>query len=60
MSPLIGFAFMLFILLIPPCISALTTIKNELGWGWLGFEFLFLFGVGWILAFFVVQIGMLV
>jgi ferrous iron transport protein B len=59
MSPLIGFAFMLFILLIPPCFSALATIKGELGWRWLAFEFVFLFAVGWLMSFLVVNIGLL-
>jgi ferrous iron transport protein B len=37
----------------------MATIKGELGWRWLGFEFLFLFAVGWLLAFAVFQIGSL-
>lgn len=60
MTPLVGFAFMLFMLLIPPCISALATIKNELGWKWLIFEFIFLFALGWLMAFLLVQIGNLI
>jgi ferrous iron transport protein B len=60
MTPLIGFAFMLFMLLIPPCFSALATIKGELGWRWLAFEFIFLLCIGWLMAFAVVRIGGLI
>jgi ferrous iron transport protein B len=56
MSPLKGFVLMLFMLLIPPCFAALATIKAELGWAWLGFEFCFLLLSGWILAFAVFQL----
>jgi ferrous iron transport protein B len=58
-TPLAAFAFMLFILLIPPCFAALATIKSELGWRWLGFEFIFLFITGWLAAFAAVRIGAL-
>jgi len=58
-SPLLAFVLMVFTLAIPPCIAAMATIKGELGWKWLGFEFLFLFAVGWLLSFAVFQIGSL-
>jgi ferrous iron transport protein B len=57
MHPLNAFTFMLFMLLIPPCFAALSVIKAELGWKWLGFEFLFLLMLGWIVAFIVFQCG---
>jgi ferrous iron transport protein B len=56
-TPLAAFAFMLFMLLIPPCFAALATIKAELGWSWLVFEFVFLFVIGWLCAFAVFRIG---
>jgi ferrous iron transport protein B len=56
-TPLIAFTFMIFMLLIPPCFAALATIKAELGWRWLGFEFVFLFVIGWICSFAVFHIG---
>jgi ferrous iron transport protein B len=56
-SPLLAFVLMLFTLTIPPCLAAMATIKAELGWKWLGFEFLFLLSVGWLLCFAVFQIG---
>ncbi|MDR2194842.1 MAG: ferrous iron transport protein B [Treponema sp.] len=60
MNPLIAFAFMLFTLVVPPCFAALATIKAELGWKWLGFEYVFLLALGGILATLVYQVGMLV
>jgi ferrous iron transport protein B len=59
LRPLGAFAFMLFMLLIPPCFAALSVIKAELGWKWLGFEFLFLLLLGWTAAFIVFQTGTL-
>jgi ferrous iron transport protein B len=56
-SPLLAFVVMLFTLCIPPCLAALATVKAELGWKWLAFEFLFLLAVGWILGFAVFQVG---
>lgn len=58
-SPLVGFALMLFILVIPPCFAALATIRAELGWGWLGFSVAFMLSLGWVLAFAVAQGGRL-
>ncbi len=58
-TPLVAFAFMLFILVIPPCFATLAAIRAELGWGWLGFSVGFLLTLGWTLAFAVNQIGRL-
>jgi ferrous iron transport protein B len=58
-NPLVAFVLMLFTLVIPPCFAALATIKAELGWKWLGFAFVFLLAVGWVLGFAVYQIGSL-
>jgi ferrous iron transport protein B len=60
MRPLNAFVFMLFMLLIPPCIAALSVIKAELSWKWLGFEILFLIISGWVVSFIVFQIGSLI
>jgi ferrous iron transport protein B len=59
-SPLAAFVFMLFMLLIPPCLAALSVIKAELGWKWLGFETLFLLLTGWLVSFVVFQLGSLI
>ncbi|MDR2768456.1 MAG: ferrous iron transport protein B [Treponema sp.] len=59
LTPRAAFAFMLFMLLIPPCFAALATIKAELGWKWLGFECAFLLALGWLAAFAAFHIGSL-
>jgi ferrous iron transport protein B len=58
-TPLVAFVLMLFVLLIPPCIAALSTIKAELGWGWLAFAFAFMLTLGWCLGAAGYQVGML-
>ena len=58
-NPLLAIVLMIFTLTIPPCFAALATVKGELGWKWLGFEFLFLLAIGWLLGFAVFQIGSL-
>jgi len=57
-TPLVAFVLMLFVLVIPPCFAALSTIKAELGWRWLGFAFLFMLALGWCLCAAVYQVGM--
>jgi ferrous iron transport protein B len=59
MRPLVAFVFMLFTLIIPPCFAALAAMKAEIGVKWVGFELVFLFGLGWFLSFIVYQLGTL-
>ncbi len=59
-SPLVAFALMLFILVIPPCFAALATIRAELGNRWLAFAVAFMLGMGWLLSTAVYRIGMLI
>ena len=58
-TPLVAFVLMLFVLVIPPCFAALSTIKAELGWSWLGFAFVLMLTLGWCLGTAVYQIGLL-
>lgn len=58
-NPLVAFVLMLFTLIIPPCFAALATIKAELGWRWVGFAFVFMFVLGWVVGFGVYQLGSL-
>ena len=58
-NPLVAFVLMLFTLIIPPCFAALATIKAELGWKWVGFAFVFMFSLGWLIGFAVYQLGSL-
>jgi ferrous iron transport protein B len=56
-NPLVAFGLMLFTLTIPPCFAALSTIRAELGWKWLGFGVAFMLGVAWALCFAVFRVG---
>lgn len=58
-SPASAFALMLFILVIPPCLATLATIRSELGWRWLGFSLAFNMILGWLLAFLAHKAGSL-
>ncbi len=58
-NPLVAFVLMLFTLIVPPCLGALSTIKSELGWKWLGFTTIYLLSLGWIICFATYQIGKL-
>jgi ferrous iron transport protein B len=60
LTPLAGFTFMLFMLLIPPCFAALATIRAEIGWKWLAFETVFLLALGYLVSLAVFQIGSLI
>jgi ferrous iron transport protein B len=57
MTPLVAFVFMLFTLIVPPCLAALGTIKVEIGGKWLVFEIFFLLLLGWILCAVTFQVG---
>ncbi|MDR1587584.1 MAG: ferrous iron transport protein B [Treponema sp.] len=59
MRPLVALVFMIFVLVIPPCLAALATMKAEIGIKWVAFEICLLFTLGWILCFIVYQIGTL-
>ena len=59
-TPLAGFAFMLFILLYTPCIVAVIAIKREIGARWMAFSVGYQLLLAWIVSFGVYQIGTLV
>ena len=55
-TPLIGFCFMLFVLLYFPCIATLIAIGRESGhWRWGVFAALYSCGVAWLVCFLVYQ-----
>lgn len=59
-TPLAAFAFMVFVLLYPPCIPASLAIAQELGsWKWFGVSFLYQTVLAWGVAFLVYQGGRL-
>jgi ferrous iron transport protein B len=60
MTPLVGYAFMIFILVYTPCLATVAAIRRETGsWGWTGFAVGYGLALAWILAFFIYQGGIL-
>lgn len=59
-TPLVAFAFMLFILIYFPCVAVIATIKKETGtWKWALFTIFYTTGLAWVISFLVYQIGSL-
>ncbi len=57
-TPLVGFAFMMFVLLYTPCIVALVTLIRELkSWKWSVFSVVYQLVLAWSMAFLIYQIG---
>jgi ferrous iron transport protein B len=60
MTPLIGYAFMIFVLVYTPCLATVAAIRRETGsWGWTGFAVGYGLALAWFLAFIIYQGGML-
>ena len=60
MTPLVGYAFMVFILVYTPCLATVAAIRRETGsWKWTGFSIGYSLTLAWILAFLIVQGGTL-
>jgi ferrous iron transport protein B len=59
-NPAAAYAFMIFVLLAPPCFAAISVMKRELGsLKWFIFAILFQLGVSYTAAFFIFQTGSL-
>ena len=59
-TPLVAFAFMIFILIYFPCIAVIAAIRKESGrWKWPAFLAVYTTALAWIAAFLVYQIGSL-
>jgi len=56
-NPLVAFVLMLFTLIVPPCIAALSIIRAEIGWKWLAFSVTYLLSLAWLLCFATYQVG---
>ena len=57
-TPIIAYAYLIFILLYFPCIATIAAIKNETGsWRWAGFAAVYTTIVAWIASAIVFQIG---
>ncbi len=59
LTPLIAFAYMIFILIYTPCIAAIATIRRELGERWMWFDISYQLGLAWLIAFVIYQGGRL-
>jgi len=60
MTPLIGYAFMIFILVYTPCLATVAAIRRETGSRkWTAFAVGYALCLAWCLAFIVYQGGML-
>ncbi len=59
-SPLMAYAFMIFVLLSAPCIATLAAIKREAGWGWVFFTLIYTVLLAWLCSMLVFQIGGLI
>jgi ferrous iron transport protein B len=60
MTPLIGYAFMVFVLVYTPCLATVAAIRRETGsWGWTGFSVGYSLILAWILALVIHRGGML-
>ena len=56
-TPLIAYAFMVFVLLYIPCFAALAAIRREAGMGWAAFSAVYTIAIAWLMSFLVVTIG---
>lgn len=58
-TPLVAYAFMLFILIYFPCMAVIAAIRKEAGGKWALFTIFYTTGLAWVVAFCVYQIGSL-
>jgi ferrous iron transport protein B len=58
-TPLSAYAFLVFVLLYTPCISAVAAMKKEYGRNMAIFSVAYQFGLAWIISFIVFRIGSL-
>jgi len=57
-TPLVGFSFLLFVLIYFPCIAVIVAIKNESGsWKYAIFTIFYTTALAWLVSFAVYQIG---
>lgn len=57
-TPLVAFAYMVFVLIYFPCIAALAAVKGESGsWKWAFFTAVYTTLLAWVMAFLVYQVG---
>ncbi|MCX6281731.1 MAG: ferrous iron transport protein B [Bacteroidetes bacterium] len=60
-TPLVGFSYILFILIYMPCIAVIATVKRESGhWKWALFLIVYTTALAWSVSFMVYQLGSLI
>ena len=57
-TPFTAFVFLVFTLLYPPCVAAISTVRAELGWRYAIGMFVMQCGVAWLVAFAVRLLGL--
>jgi ferrous iron transport protein B len=56
-TPLAAVGFLIFVLVYTPCVATLAAIRDEFGWRWAALSGLSQFGIAWLLAVIVFQLG---
>ncbi len=56
-TPLAAVGFLVFVLIYTPCIATLAAIRDEFGWRWAALSGVYQFGIAWLLAVLVFQLG---
>lgn len=56
-TPLVGYVFMIFVLLYVPCIATIIAIQREAGTKWMWFSSVYTTTLAWLISFLVYQIG---
>jgi ferrous iron transport protein B len=60
MTPLVGYAFMIFVLIYTPCLATVAAIRRETGsWQWTAFAVGYALILAWCLSFIIYQGGLL-
>ena len=56
-TPLAAVGFLVFVLIYTPCIATLAAIRGEFGWRWAALSGAYQFGLAWLLAVLIFQVG---
>ena len=49
--------FLVFVLIYTPCVATLGAIRGEFGWRWAALSAAYQFGIAWLLAVVIFQVG---
>jgi ferrous iron transport protein B len=56
-TPLAAVGFLVFVLIYTPCVATLSAIRGEFGWRWAALSAAYQFGIAWLLAVVIFQVG---